>query len=270
MLGAIFGDIVGSAYEWHNVKSKQFDMVTPHTRFTDDTVMTLAVAKWLTIDPDHTPNRLVQWMQLLGRRYGGAGYGGNFCRWLGSENPRPYGSWGNGSAMRVSPVGLYARTLDQALDLARISASVTHNHPEGIKGAQAAALAVFINRTQGHLPDVKQTIKREVEQRFGYDLDRTLDQIRPGYEFDVSCQGSVPEAIIAFLESTSLDDCVRGAISIGGDSDTIAAIACGIYAAHPTEADCQLMASFERFLTPDLKQIMTEFERMIAARLQSN
>ncbi|MBR6284907.1 MAG: ADP-ribosylglycohydrolase family protein [Muribaculaceae bacterium] len=265
MLGAVFGDIVGSAYEWHNVKSKEFALVTPLTRFTDDSVMTLANALWLTCDPTHSPERLVECMIELGRRHAHAGYGGGFRRWLVSPDPQPYNSWGNGSAMRVSPVGLYAQSIDEVLELARISASVTHNHPEGIKGAQATALAVFLSRTQGDRPNVRQLIKHEVETRFGYDLSRTLDNIRPSYEFDVSCQGSVPEAIIAYLESDTLEDCVRGAISIGGDSDTIAAIACGIHAAHCDPASEQFMAPFEQYLTPDLQQIQSDFEILLSA-----
>ena len=264
MLGAVFGDIVGSAYEWHNVKHKNFDLVTPRTRFTDDSVMTLANAWWLTIDPSHSPEQLVRCMHTLGRRHSGVGYGGNFRRWLFNESFEPYNSWGNGSAMRVSPIGLYAKSIDEVLELARISASVTHNHREGIKGAQATALAVFLSHTHGDDPDIREIIKHEVSTRFGYYLDRTLDNIRPSYEFDVSCQGSVPEAIIAYLESDTLEDCVRGAISIGGDSDTIAAIACGIHAAHPDPASEALMAQFEHYLTPDLLQIQSDFEQMIA------
>lgn len=233
MLGAVLGDIIGSAYEWHNVKTKDFPLVTTSTKYTDDTVMTLAVAKWLLEDAAHSETELVRCMQELGRAHIMAGYGSRFIRWILSKNPHPYGSWGNGSAMRVSPVGLFAESEAEALRLARITANVTHNHPEGIKGAEAVTLAVYLNKHNASMPLEyrKEITKSRIESQFGYDLSRTLDEIRPTYQFDVSCKGSVPEAIIAYLESESIEDCVRNAISIGGDSDTIAAIACSIFMA---------------------------------------
>lgn len=232
MLGAIIGDVIGSAYERNNVKTTEFELLAPNARFTDDTVMTLAVARWLMEAPLHSTDSLVRIMQEMGRKYPDAGYGGSFYNWIFSENPRPYNSWGNGSAMRVSPVGLFANCIEEALRLAEVSAAVTHNHPEGIKGAQAIAACVYYNRTLScSLTDRKKFIKDYVERTFGYNLHRTLDEIRPHYRFDVSCQGSVPEAIIAFLEADSLEDCARKAVSIGGDSDTIAAMACSIFAA---------------------------------------
>lgn len=266
MLGAVFGDIVGSPYEWKNVKTKDFRLEKAGTRYTDDSIMTLAVAKWLLEDKSHSETYLIQCMQELGRNDLGAGYGGRFRDWLLSENPRPYNSWGNGSAMRVSPVALYASTLEDALELARISASVTHNHPEGVKGALAVAECVFIRRESTDLETAKREIQSIIPKKYGYNLDRTLDEIRPNYSFDVSCQGSVPEAIIAFLESTSLEDCVRNAISIGGDSDTIAAIACSIYAAKKTSKDEELMKRFEYYLPQDLMQIMEEFEALVGCK----
>lgn len=178
-----------------------------------------------------------------------------------------YGSWGNGSAMRVSPVGLFAESEAEALRLARITANVTHNHPEGIKGAEAVALAVYLNKHNASMPLEyrKEITKSRIESQFGYDLSRTLDEIRPTYQFDVSCKGSVPEAIIAYLESESIEDCVRNAISIGGDSDTIAAIACSIFMAGE---DCRKekkawLDTFEKYLSADLKLIMKEFESMV-------
>ena len=263
MLGAVFGDIVGSAYERNNVKTKEFPLKTSFTRYTDDSVMTLAVAQWLMTDPEHSEEGLVREMQRLGRGHFKAGYGGRFKAWLMSKEPQPYNSWGNGSAMRVSPVALYATSLEEALELARKTANVTHNQPEGIKGALSVAECVFICKEAKDIETAKEEIRRTIPQKYGYDLDRTLDEIRPGYKFDVSCQGSVPEAIIAFLESTLLEDCVRNAVSIGGDSDTIAAIACSIYAANKEWSDESLMSQFTKYLPGDLRAIMESFEELV-------
>lgn len=261
MLGAVFGDVVGSVYEWNNVKTKDFPLEKSGTRFTDDTVMTLAVAKWLLEDPSHSESQLIDCMQKLGRGHFKAGYGGRFQEWLLSKDPQPYNSWGNGSAMRVSPVALYANSLEEALELARITAIVTHNHPEGVKGALAVAECVYICREAADIEVAKREIMETIPMKYGYDLNRTLDEIRPNYQFDVSCQGSVPEAIIAFLESNSLEDCVRNAISIGGDSDTIAAMACSIFAVKATSEDMELAKQFEHYLSEDLLRIMDNFER---------
>ena len=270
MLGAVFGDIVGSAYEWNNVKTKDFPLQTPHTRYTDDSVMTLAVAQWLMEDPKHTEKGLIKQMQRLGRHHFNAGYGGRFKEWLQSKDPQPYGSWGNGSAMRVSPVGLYASSVEEARELARISAIVTHNHPEGIKGAMAVAECVFLNKDRRHgmfnRKVVKAYIRAMIQKEYGYDLRRKLDDIRPNYKFDVSCQGSVPEAIIVFLESESLEDCVRNAVSLGGDSDTIAAIACSIFVANKDGWDMPLMSQFTKYLPDDLRTIMDNFEELFSPR----
>lgn len=267
MLGAVLGDIIGSSYEWHNVKTKNFPLVTTGTKYTDDTVMTLAVAKWLMEDAAHSETGLVRCMQELGRAHIMAGYGSRFIRWILSKNPHPYGSWGNGSAMRVSPVGLFADSEIEVLWLARITANVTHNHPEGIKGAEAVALAVYLNKHHTSMPlsSRKEITKSKIESLFGYDLSRTLDEIRPTYQFDVSCKGSVPEAIIAYLESESVEDCVRNAISIGGDSDTIAAIACSIFmAGEDGQKEGNVWVdTFEKYLSADLKQIMKEFESKV-------
>lgn len=219
MLGAMIGDIVGSVYEWNNIKTEDFEFFKDTCFFTDDTVLTAATAKVLM-----TGINYVEAYQDFSRRYPGRGYGGNFSHWIHAENPSPYNSWGNGSAMRVSPVGFTFDTVEEVLAEAERSAVVTHDHPEGIKGAQATALAVLLSRQGASRED----IRREISLRFGYDLERTLDEIRPGYRFDVSCQGSVPEAIIAFLESEDYEDAIRKAISIGGDSDTIACITGGI------------------------------------------
>ena len=226
MYGAIIGDIAGSKYEWHSIKTKEFPFISEGCRFTDDTVMTVAVAKALLKARGEQKSFkaiLAETMQDFGRRYPRAGYGGRFRDWIRAENPRPYGSLGNGSAMRVSPCGLIAVTLEEALDLAKASAEVTHDHPEGIRGAEATAAAVFLAKSGRS----KEEIRDYVREHY-YPLKETLDEIRPTYRFDVTCQGSVPEAIEAFLESESYADAVRNAVSLGGDSDTQGAIAGGI------------------------------------------
>lgn len=222
LYGTIFGDIAGSTYEYRPVdKSYKFETITEKSHFTDDTVMTLAIASWIMKDRNDL-NVLIKEMQYFGQRYPQAGYGGTFRMWLIDADPQPYNSWGNGSAMRVSPCGWVAESLDEAMNLAKKSAIVTHNHPEGVKGAQAVAGAIYMARCG----DTKEEIKAFVEHTFGYDLDRTIEEIKSsGYKFDVSCQGSVPEAIIAFLEGNSYEEVIRLAIYLGGDADTQAAIA---------------------------------------------
>ena len=249
---------MGSTREWNNVKSKVFKLIPPDSRLTDDSVMTLAVAKWLTGDSSHTPERLVEDMRTLGRRYPRAGYGGSFRKWLKSEEPQPYNSWGNGSAMRVSPVGLYAASLDEALVLAEVSAAVTHNHPEGIKGAKAIAASVFMAKHGAS----KVRIKEYVQSEFGYDLERRIDEIRPNYKFHVSCQRSCPEAIIAYLESSDFEDALRNAVSIGGDSDTIGAMT-GAIAAAEYGIPWQIAKPCESLLDGYQKEILAEFERLV-------
>ena len=254
MLGAVAGDIIGSVYEFRNVKSTDFELFMPQSMFTDDSVMTLAVAKWLIEDKTHSQQHLIRCMQELGRKYPDAGYGTHFDGWLVMDYPQPYNSWGNGSGMRVSPVGLWAKTLDEALALAVITASVSHNHPEGVKGAQAIAASVFLCK-EGKS---KREIKEYVESTFGYDLDRTIAEIRPNYYFDVSCQGSVPEAIIAFLEGNSFEEVVRLAISLGGDSDTIACMA-GAIAACMYPIPDEIVEACDKILTDDLREIKNQF-----------
>ena len=225
MLGAIIGDIVGSPYEFdhNNIKTTDFPLFCERSSFTDDTIMTLAVAVGLMDgdgDPAKTENAIMSAMLKLGRMYPHAGYGANFAHWLISEMPKPYNSFGNGSAMRVSAVAWLFDSLDQVEDYARISARVTHNHPEGIKGAQATASAIYMARSGKSKADIKQYIK----QKYDYDLSRSLDEIRPGYHHVESCQETVPEAMIAFLESDDFEDAIRKAVSLGGDSDTLTAI----------------------------------------------
>ena len=252
MLGSIIGDIIGSIYEFHNVKRTDFNLFSKDSRFTDDSTMTIAVAKWLVEDSEHSKHTLVETMQKLGRSHPDRGYGGNFRRWLFSRNPLPYNSWGNGSAMRVSPVGLYAKKLSEALELAKISAEVTHNHPEGIKGAQAIAASVFLAK-EGL---TKSFIKKYITRKFGYNLDRSINDIRKGYTFDVSCQGSVPEAIIAFLEGNSFEEVIRLAVSIGGDSDTIACMAGAIARLGAERED---MPWHDKELNPEFRQWVIDF-----------
>ena len=264
ILGGIVGDIIGSTREWNNIKTEDFELLPAGSRFTDDTVMTLAVAEWLMTDPAHSERGLVECMQRLGRKYPNAGYGGMFSRWLATDNPEPYNSFGNGSAMRVSPVGLYANSLEEALELARITASVSHNHPEGIKGAQAIAAAIYLKRTERF--DEEGAIKRFVEKNFGYNLDIDLREIRQDYAFDVTCEGSVPIAIMAFLqEPHRAEKAIRLAVSMGGDSDTIGCMTAAIATAerphtirggslsHEIEDMCR------ELLPPDLLDINDRF-----------
>ncbi len=224
MYGAIIGDIVGSKYEFNNIKSKEFDLISQGCSITDDSLMTFAVAKAILKSNKEKvdfKSVLIEEMQTMGRRYPypQGGYGGKFNVWLHSENPVPYNSFGNGSAMRVSPCGLIAVELQEALDLAKASAEVTHNHPEGIKGAQAVAAAIFLAQSNC----TKEKIREYINDNF-YKLDKTLDEIRLTYSFNETCQETVPQAIVAFLESNDFEDAIRNAISIGGDSDTIGAI----------------------------------------------
>ena len=261
MLGALVGDIIGSVYEFENTKSTDFELFPEGSQFTDDSVMTLAVAKWLTDDKNHTAESLIAIMQSVGQRHSYAGYGGYFYEWLFARDPQPYNSWGNGAGMRVSPVGLYAKTIEEALELAKITASVTHNHPEGIKGAQAIAASVFLSKEGKR----KQEIKEYVEKMFGYNLSRTIAEIRPNYYFDVSCQGSVPEAIIAFLEGNSFEEVIRLAISLGGDSDTIACMAGAIAAGrYPIPED--IAQKCDSYLTNELREIKDRFVDLINER----
>ena len=225
MLGAIIGDIVGSPYEFdhNNIKTTDFPLFSNRSYFTDDSIMTLAVAEGLMDgygDAARTEAAIITAMLKYGNRYPDAGYGSRFSSWLSSDKPKPYNSFGNGSAMRVSAVAWLFDTLEQVEDYARISARVTHNHAEGIKGAQATAVAIYMARTGQSKADIKQYI----EQKFGYNLSRSLDDIRPGYHHVESCQETVPEALIAFLESDDFEDAIRKAVSLGGDSDTLTAI----------------------------------------------
>ena len=229
MIGAIVGDIIGSPYEHHNVKRKNFHLFTHRSRFTDDTVMTIAVAQALMVaresgvlnDEQSVKAMVVMSMHHWGLEYLHAGYSRRFKQWLVNDEIEPYYSYGNGSAMRVSPAGWIADDIETTRQIARWTAEVTHNHPEGVKGAEAVASAIFLARA--YQPN--EVIKDYIASEFGYNLNRSCDKIRRRYRFDASCQGSVPEAITAFLEGKDFEDVIRNAVSLGGDSDTIAAIA---------------------------------------------
>jgi ADP-ribosylglycohydrolase len=255
MLGAIAGDIIGSVYEHAPIKTTDFPLFGPHSRFTDDSVLTVAVA-----DAILSGRSYLDAIRDFGRRYPHAGYGASFSAWLFAADPRPYHSWGNGAAMRVSPVGFAYATEDEVLDQARLSAGITHDHPEGIKGAQATALAVFLARTVRD----KTVIREQITARFGYDLDRSVDAIRPDYAFDISCQGTVPEAIIAFLDAVSYEDAVRNAVSLGGDSDTLACITGGIAEAYYGGVPAPVRAEVQARLPEDLRTIADSFARKFA------
>ena len=264
MYGAILGDIVGSPYEFdcNNYKAKDFPLFSRHSDFTDDTVMTLAVAKALLSsrgqDDTAIKAALVREMQQLGRAYPDRGYGTHFNGWLYEDAPQPYQSYGNGSAMRVSPAAWLAEDMTEALHLAQLTAEVTHDHPEGIKGAQATAAAVFLARTGCSRAD----IRAYVERVFGYDLGRTCDEIRPTYHHVESCQETVPQAITAFLESTGFEDALRTAVSLGGDSDTLAAITGSIDEAFYGVPE-NLKQECRQRLTPELAGILEKFESVL-------
>lgn len=252
MLGAIAGDIIGSIYERSPIKTKSFPLFSEGCCFTDDSVLTIAVARAILDGSGY-----LQPVQQLGRQYPHAGYGGSFKHWLFAENPQPYNSWGNGSAMRVSAIAYAFSDLERVISEAGKSAAISHNHPEGIKGAQATAAAVFLARTNRDRNDIKE----QLGERFDYDLFRDPAEIRPGYQFDVSCQGSVPEAIISFLASTSYEDTIRNAISLGGDSDTLACIAGGIAEAYYGGVPDFIVTKARSYLTNDLWQIVLQFYR---------
>ena len=257
MLGAIIGDIAGSRFEWNNIKSKEFDFFHPMCRVTDDSVMSLAVAKAILRSGGNLVNLdvyTVECMQELGRRYSRAGYGGRFRKWLQEENPQPYKSYGNGSAMRVSACGYAANSLEEAIALSNAVTAVTHNHPEGLKGAQAVAAAVYLARTGNSMKKIQEYINDHY-----YVIDFKLDDIRAAYTFDVTCQGSVPQAFAAFFESSNFEDAIRNAISIGGDSDTIAAIAGSIAEAY-YGIPAELRAQAQPFIGTTLMQILIAFE----------
>ncbi len=255
MFGAIAGDVIGSVYERFPVRSTDFDLFPRRARFTDDTVLTVATAQAILEGGDYR-----EAYRSWGRRYPAAGYGPGFKRWLRQDDPHELGSMGNGSAMRVSPVGLAFDSEDEVLREAERSAIVSHDHAEGIKGAQAVALAVYLARTGV----TKFDIRREITHRFGYDLDRTIAEIRPTYRIgvrmDMTCEGSVPEAILAFLDGDGFEDAVRLAVSLAGDSDTQACIAGGIAEAYFGSVPAEIRSEVRRRLVPEMLQVLDSFD----------
>ena len=263
MIGAIIGDVVGSVYEYNNVKTKDFDMFTNKHRFTDDTVITVAVAAAiLEFDAREKINDstveefkriLVEKMVFYGKKHILSNFGNRFFRWLVKNERRPYQSFGNGSAMRVSPVAWYATTLEETLWLAEKSAEVTHDHPEGVKGAVATAGAIFLARTGSSMATIREFVEKY------YTIDFTLDDIRPTYKYDTTCQGCIPQAMQAFFESNSFEDAIRCIISIGGDSDTIGAITGSVAEAY-YGVDKDMKEQALSYLTEDLLDVVTRFE----------
>ena len=266
MIGAIIGDIAGSTYEFHSIKTKDFPLFAPGSNTTDDSLMSIAVASALmqTGEGGDFKASVVSSMRQIAAKYPCpmGGYGGRFRHWLVSPHPRPYGSFGNGSAMRVSPCGEVAATLDEALELAKQSAEVTHNHPEGLKGAEATAVAVFLARTGKSKNEIKDYIIKHY-----YPLDFTIDGIRETYQYNETCQDTVPQALEAFFESTDFEDAIRNAISIGGDSDTLAAITGSVAEAYyGVPADLRKLAY--AFLDERLYYILLEFEERYPAKTE--
>ncbi len=250
MIGAVSGDIIGSVYEWNNIKTTEFLILSDDLFFTDDTVLTIATADCILNKKDFASTYRNYCM-----KYPGRGYGGSFIKWAESGSNLPYNSWGNGSAMRVSPVGFAFDDMELALKIAEKSAAVTHNHPEGIKGAKSVTAAVLLAK-QGKS---KEEIKAFIENEFKYDLSESIDSIRSWYSFDVSCQGSVPQAIRAFYESVSFEDAIRKAISIGGDSDTIACITGGIAEAFYKVIPENIKFAVFNIIDDEMKKIISDF-----------
>jgi len=250
MIGAIAGDIIGSVYESHCLKTTHFSIFTTYSTFTDDSVLTVAVADCILHGKDYATT-----FKDYAKKYPYAGFGGMFLKWVHSDSLAPYNSYGNGSAMRVSPVGFAFDTIEEVLAEAKRSAEVTHNHLEGIKGAQAIAAAIFLARKQ----ESRNKIKDFIEKNFGYNLHQTLEEIRPHYYFDQTCEGSVPQAIIAFLESDSFEDAVRKAISLGGDSDTIGCMTGGIAQAYYKIIPDYIIKEVKNRLDSELLEVVEQF-----------
>ena len=279
MLGAIIGDTVGSVYEFNNIKTVSFPLFSVKSNYTDDSIMTMAVADWLLKDPTHGMDALEASFISFARKYPCpmGGYGGGFNRWLffpeelgdyesGDFKPgtrHPYNSWGNGSAMRASANGWMFDTLEETEHVAGLSAAITHNHPEGIKGAQSTAAAIFMARNGSS----KEEIRSYITEKYGYNLNRTCDEIRPAYGWDGSCQGTVPEAMVAFFDSTDFESAIRLAVSLGGDSDTLACITGGIAEAFYKEIPDDIALTEWNLLPEDFKEILNEIEAKSSYRL---
>ena len=271
MLGAIIGDTVGSVYEFHNIKTTDFPLFDPQSNYTDDSIMTLAVADWLLTDPKHGMDTLETSFLNFAKKYPCpmGGYGGGFYRWLFEpetfENGkrRPYNSFGNGAAMRCSANGWMFESLEETERVAGLSAAITHNHPEGIKGAQSTAAAIFMARNGKS----KEEIKNYISIKYNYNLNRTCDEIRPVYDWDASCQGTVPEAMVAFLDSTDFESAIRLAVSLGGDSDTLACITGGIAEAFYKTIPESIALKIWELIPEDFKAIFRVMEAQTSYRL---
>jgi len=254
MIGAIAGDIIGSVYEFNGFKSKEFPLFSPECFFTDDSILTIALADTIMTGTSYTDN-----LKTFYYRYPDGGYGGGFHAWARSASSQPYNSFGNGAAMRISPAGFAYDNLETVLDKAREFTAVTHNHPEGIKGGQATAAAIFLARTGKS----KDEIRTYVESSFGYDLSRHIDEIRPTYRFNETSQDTVPQAIRAFLDATDFEDAIRNAISLGGDADTLACITGGIaqafYGGVPPEIEEQVYAILDEDLGDITRRFMAKY-----------
>lgn len=263
MIGAIIGDVAGSRFEWENHKSKDFELFTPACSLTDDSILSLAVARAVLEtkdDRDNLPSCAVLRMQELGRRYPDAGYGTLFIHWLGEADPKPYQSFGNGSAMRVSPAAYAGSSLEEVLRLTDQITAVTHDHPEGMRGAEAVAAAIFLARRG----ETKEEIRAYITEHYD-PLSFTIDELRPSYTFDATCRGSVPEALEAFFESSDFEDAIRIAVSLGGDSDTIAAMTGSVAEAY-YGVPADLIRRAAPFLDPELMEILLDFERAFPSK----
>lgn len=260
MLGAIIGDIVGSRFEWDNYRAKDFEFYTSKCFATDDSIMTISLAKAILISkPDFSDleENAIKCMQDIGRHYPGCGYGGSFYHWIFTDNPKPYNSFGNGAAMRVSAAGFAARSLEETKLLSHKITVVSHNHPEGLKGAEATAVAIYLARTGSSISDIKDYIDKNY-----YPMDFTIDEIRDSYEFNETCQNTVPQALMAFFEAKSFEDAIRNAISIGGDSDTVAAICGGVAEAYfgiPEDIRTKGLSYLDSRLLPIFKEFESRY-----------
>ena len=281
MLGAIIGDTVGSVYEFNNIKTTDFPLFDPRCDYTDDSIMTMAVAEWLLTDPQHGMDTLETIFLDFAKKYPCpmGGYGGGFSRWLfhpealgdyGSRDFKPgtrhpYNSFGNGAAMRCSANGWMFDTLEETERVAGLSAAITHSHPEGIKGAQSTAAAIFMARHGAS----KEEIRDYISAKYGYNLNRTCDEIRPVYDWDSSCQGTVPEAMVAFFDSTDFESAIRLAVSLGGDSDTLACITGGIAEAFYKDIPDDITLKIWGLIPEDFKEIFKKMEAQTSYRLPS-
>ena len=282
MLGAIIGDTVGSVYEFNNIKTTDFPLFDPRSNYTDDSIMTMAVADWLLTDPQHGMDTLEASFLNFAKKYPCpmGGYGGGFHRWLFHPEQlaaydedgnhaigkrHPYNSFGNGAAMRCSANGWIFDSMEETERVAGLSASITHSHPEGIKGAQSTAAAIFMARNGKS----KEEIKEYISTKYGYDLNRTCDEIRPVYDWDSSCQGTVPEAMVAFLDSTDFESAIRLAVSLGGDSDTLACITSGIAEAFYKDIPDDIALKIWSLIPEDFKAIFRKMEARTSYRLPS-